>query len=71
MLTESQATARRIAHGAPLVARWHKRFVRRLEAPAPLSEAELDEAFDCFDTEDFRIGYRAFLNKARPAFVGR
>ncbi len=71
VLPESQATARRIAHGAPLVARWHKRFVRRLEAAAPLSDAELDEAFDCFDIEDFRIGYRAFLDKTRPAFVGR
>ncbi|MDB5732057.1 MAG: enoyl-CoA hydratase [Variovorax sp.] len=71
VLPESQATARRIARGAPLVARWHKRFVRRLEGPAPLSDAELDEAFDCFDTEDFRIGYRAFLDKAHPAFVGR
>ncbi|MGQ0749541.1 MAG: enoyl-CoA hydratase/isomerase family protein, partial [Betaproteobacteria bacterium] len=27
---ETHATARRIADGAPLVARWHKRFVRRL-----------------------------------------
>ena len=71
VLEESLATARRIAHGAPLVARWHKRFVQRLEQAQPLSDAELDEAFDCFDTEDFRIGYRAFLDKARPSFVGR
>ena len=57
--------------GAPLVARWHKKFTRRLLQPAPLSAAELDESFDCFGTEDFRAGYRAFLTKTRPAFEGR
>ena len=36
-----------------------------------LSDAELDECFDCFDTEDFRIGYSAFLAKQKPGFVGR
>ena len=39
--------------------------------PAPLSAAEQDECFDCFDTEDFRIGYAAFLAKRKPAFRGR
>ncbi len=68
---ETYETARRIAAGAPLVARWHKRFLRRLEDPAPLSEAELDEGYDCFGTEDFRIGYRAFLAKKTPQFEGR
>lgn len=65
------AAARRIAEGAPLVARWHKRFVRRLLDPRPLTEAERDESFACFGTEDFRIGYRAFLAKETPVFVGR
>ena len=32
---------------------------------------EYDACFDCFDTEDFRIGYAAFLAKRKPAFVGR
>jgi len=68
---EAQATAVRIAEGAPLVARWHKKFARRLERPEPLTAAELDECFDCFDTEDFRIGYAAFLAKQKPGFVGR
>jgi enoyl-CoA hydratase/carnithine racemase len=68
---EARACAQRIAAGAPLVARWHKRFARRLRDAAPLSEAEYLEAFDCFDTEDFRIGYRAFLAKEPPGFVGR
>jgi enoyl-CoA hydratase/carnithine racemase len=68
---EARATAERIADGAPLAARWHKKFARRLMDPRPLTETELDECFDCFDTEDFRIGYAAFLAKQKPKFVGR
>src|SRR6266568_4455 len=68
---EARATAARIAEGAPLVARWHKRFARRLVDPRPLAEGEYEECFACFDTEDFRIGYAAFLAKQRPVFVGR
>jgi enoyl-CoA hydratase len=65
------ATAMRIAEGAPLVARWHKKFTRRLMQPEPLSDEEVDESFHCFETEDFRAGYRAFLAKAKPEFKGR
>jgi enoyl-CoA hydratase/carnithine racemase len=69
---ETYASAKRIAEGAPLVARWHKQFVRRLTAkPAPLTEAERRENFAYFATEDYRIGYDAFLSKKRPKFVGR
>jgi enoyl-CoA hydratase len=68
---EARASAERIAEGAPLVARWHKKFARRLADPRPLDAAELDEGFDCFDSEDFRIGYAAFLAKQKPRFVGR
>ncbi len=68
---EAMATAARIAEGAPLVARWHKKFLRRLDDPAPLTSAERDEGFACFDTEDFRIGTRAVLDKTKPEFKGR
>jgi enoyl-CoA hydratase len=68
---EAWATAQRIADGAPLVARWHKQFARRLADARPLTDAEYDECFACFDTEDFRIGYAAFLAKQKPAFVAR
>lgn len=68
---EARAAAERIADGAPLVARWHKKFARRLADPSPITAAEYDECFDCFDTEDFRIGYAAFLAKQKPGFVGK
>jgi enoyl-CoA hydratase len=71
VVAEVAAVARRISYGAPLVARWHKKFLRRMEDPAPLTEDELDEAHHCFDTEDFKIGYQAFLDKTKPAFKGR
>jgi enoyl-CoA hydratase/carnithine racemase len=68
---EAWATAQRIADGAPLVARWHKQFARRLADARPLTADEYAECFACFDTEDFRIGYAAFLAKRKPTFVGR
>jgi enoyl-CoA hydratase len=68
---EAWATARRIAEGAPLVARWHKKFAHRLTEPAPLTAQESDESFACFGTEDYRIGYAAFLAKQKPVFKGK
>jgi enoyl-CoA hydratase/carnithine racemase len=68
---EAKATARRIADGAPLVARWHKKFARRLRDARPLTADELDEGFACYGTEDFKIGRKAFLAKEKPLFKGR
>lgn len=69
--SEALAAAARIAEGAPLAARWHKKFARRLADPRPLAEEEIDEGYACFDTEDYRIGYRAFLAKTTPVFKAR
>lgn len=67
---ETYALARRIAAGAPLVNRWHKQFIRRLADPAPLTDEELSEGYAAFGTDDFRRGYRAFLDKKEPEFEG-
>jgi enoyl-CoA hydratase/carnithine racemase len=69
--TAALASARKIAAGAPLAARWHKKFANRLMDPRPLSPEENDESYHCFDTEDYRTGVRAFLGKTKPAFAGR
>ncbi len=69
--SEAGRAARKIAAGAPLSARQHKKFLRRLENPAPVGDAEKEEAYACYDTEDFREGYRSFLEKRPPDFKGR
>ena len=69
---EVNATVQRIAAGAPLVARWHKQFIRRLTAQAaPLTTDEIDASFNYFETDDFREGYVAFMEKRKPKFSGR
>jgi enoyl-CoA hydratase len=68
---ETYATADRISEGAPLVARWHKKFANRLADAIPLSEAEMDECYDCYGTEDFQHGYKSFLQKQKARFKGR
>ena len=68
---EAYATAHRIADGAPLVNRWHKQFIERLAVTAKLSPEDWDEGFVCFDTEDYREGVDAFLNKRKTRFEGR
>ena len=71
LLETAYSLARRIAERAPLVNRWHKKFIRRLADPAPLTAEEIDEGFAAYDTEDYRIGYEAFLDKKKPEFKGR
>ncbi len=68
---EAYASARRIAEGAPLAARWHRQAIRRFASSAPLSAAEIAESYAYADTEDYHEGYRAFLAKEKPVFRGR
>ncbi|MDS1139103.1 enoyl-CoA hydratase-related protein [Pusillimonas sp. SM2304] len=69
--THAYDTAKRIAAAAPLVNRWHKKFVRRLQSEEPLTRQEQHEPYACFDTQDYQLGQAAFLRKEKPVFVGR
>jgi enoyl-CoA hydratase/carnithine racemase len=71
VMDEAHACAARIAAGAPLVAKWHKQWVKRLGRRDALSDAEKREAFAFLDTHDYAEGIAAFLAKRPPRFEGR
>ena len=68
---EIEAMVEDVVTGAPLVARWHKRFMKRLLSGDDIDAAERATGYACYDTDDFRAGFSAFLTKTRPEFTGR
>lgn len=68
---EVNASAHRIIAGAPLVNRWHKRFIKRLSRIKDVMPAELDECYDFLETEDYAEGIDAFKNKRKPSFSAK
>ena len=71
VVDEAYASARRIGAGAPLVAGWHKQWIRRLQSGKPLDDTEKAASFAFLDTEDYREGLAAFFEKRKPAFKAR
>ena len=68
---EAYATARRICNGAPLVAGWHKQWIRRLMSGRPLNDEDKAASFAFLETEDYKEGLAAFLEKRKPVFKAR
>lgn len=69
--TEVAATVDRIAKGAPHCHAFHKRFVRRLMRPEPVTDAEQAEQYDFLSHADYREGIQAFRDKRKPVFRGK
>ena len=67
---EAYASARRIAEGAPLAARWHRKAVHRLADPAPLSEEELAESFSYADNRGLPRGLPGVPCQGKARFQG-
>ncbi len=69
---EVRTTAARITAGSPYATRRMKeQFTRLLSDSSPVSKAERNSFYDFAETYDYNEGYRAFLGKRKPKFLGR
>ena len=68
---EAYRSAELICEGAPKVARWHKQFARNILKNGKVTEKINNLGYKCYDTEDFKIGYKSFLNKTKPKFKNK
>jgi enoyl-CoA hydratase/carnithine racemase len=68
---EAMALARRVAEGAPLSARFHKRALTLLRGALPVTPEQEAAVNDFVLTEDFQNAFRAFLAKRKPVFQGK
>ena len=71
---EVQATIARIAAGAPHAARrnkWLIHMLSMLDDQAKLSPLQREACWDFVDTDDYRTGLKAFLEKLPPSFSDR
>jgi enoyl-CoA hydratase/carnithine racemase len=68
---EAYATAKRIADGAPLVARAHKQWIARLLDNRPLTDDEKRASFAFLGNADYTEGLDAFAQKRRPVFTAK
>ena len=68
---EAYKSAELICEGAPKVARWHKLFAKNILKNGKVTEKINNLGYKCYDTEDFKIGYKSFLNKIKPKFKNK
>jgi enoyl-CoA hydratase/carnithine racemase len=68
---EALALARRIAEGAPLANRFHKRALQELRGTLPITPEQKAASLNFPFTEDFQEATRAFIERRRPVFRGR
>ena len=68
---EVYKSAELICEGAPKVARWHKQFARNILKHGKVTEKINNLGYKCYDTDDFKIGYKSFLDKTKPKFKNK